>query len=203
MILRAAIPLRSNDEAQALLGIADRHARLFRSVFDVAVTLRGGELHIDGDDENVMAASMAAEEILRRFRASGSVDEQEVDQVLKGGGVGGTAPGAPSIHERETIAKSRGGRAVMPRTPGQHAYVKALVEQEVVFAIGPAGTGKTYLAVAMAVRMLREGKVKRLILARPAVEAGEKLGFLPGTYEAKVNPYLRPLYDALFDLVDP
>jgi phosphate starvation-inducible PhoH-like protein len=201
--LRAAIPLRSNDEAQALLGIADRHARLFRSVFDVAVTLRGGELHIDGDDDNVMAASQAAEEILRRFRASGSVDEQEVDLVLKGGGLGGTAPGAPSMYERETIAKSRGGRSVMPRTPGQHAYVKALIEQEVVFAIGPAGTGKTYLAVAMAVRMLREGKVKRLILARPAVEAGEKLGFLPGTYEAKVNPYLRPLYDALFDLVDP
>jgi phosphate starvation-inducible PhoH-like protein len=91
----------------------------------------------------------------------------------------------------------------VPRTPGQQAYVRALFEQEVVFAIGPAGTGKTYLAVAMAVRMLRENKVKRLILCRPAVEAGEKLGFLPGTYEAKVNPYLRPLYDALFDLVEP
>jgi phosphate starvation-inducible PhoH-like protein len=92
---------------------------------------------------------------------------------------------------------------VIPRTPGQHAYVKALATGEVVFAIGPAGTGKTYLAVAMAVRMLREGMVKKLILCRPAVEAGEKLGFLPGTYEAKINPYLRPLYDALFDLVEP
>jgi phosphate starvation-inducible PhoH-like protein len=203
MTLRANIPLRSNDEARALLGIADRHARLFRTAFDVAVTVRNGELHLDGEDGNVFAAAKAAEEILKRFRASGDVDEQEVDLILKGGGAGGTAPGAPSLLEREAIARSRGGRAVLPRTPGQHAYVRALTEQEVVFAIGPAGTGKTYLAVAMAVRMLREGRVKRLILARPAVEAGEKLGFLPGTYEAKVNPYLRPLYDALFDLVDP
>jgi phosphate starvation-inducible PhoH-like protein len=196
--LRATIPLQSNDEARALLGIADRHARLFRSAFDVAVTVRNGELHIDGDDSNVAAAAKAADEILKRFRASGHVDEQEADLILKGGGLGGPAPAAPS-----EVARSRGGRAVVPRTPGQHAYVKALAETDVVFAIGPAGTGKTYLAVAMAVRMLREGRVKRLILARPAVEAGEKLGFLPGTYEAKVNPYLRPLYDALFDLVDP
>jgi phosphate starvation-inducible PhoH-like protein len=196
--LRATIPLQSTDEARALLGIADRNARMFRSAFDVAVTVRGGELHLDGDDSNVAAAAKAAEELLRIFRASGHVDERDADMVLKGGGLGGTSPGAPS-----EVARSRGGRSVVPRTPGQHAYVKALAETDVVFAIGPAGTGKTYLAVAMAVRMLREGKVKRLILARPAVEAGEKLGFLPGTYEAKVNPYLRPLYDALFDLVDP
>ena len=196
--MRTTIPLHSNDEARALLGIADRNARLFRSAFDVAVTVRNGELQIDGDDQDVAAAEKAAQEILRLFRASGNVDDREADLILQGGGLGGTAPGAPS-----EVARSRGGRSVVPRTPGQHAYVKALSETDVVFAIGPAGTGKTYLAVAMAVRMLREGKVKRLILARPAVEAGEKLGFLPGTYEAKVNPYLRPLYDALFDLVDP
>jgi len=91
---------------------------------------------------------------------------------------------------------------VTPRTPVQDAYVQAMRDHPLVFAIGPAGTGKTYLAVAMAVRMLRDGVVKRIILTRPAVEAGEKLGYLPGTYEAKVNPYLRPLYDALADFLE-
>jgi phosphate starvation-inducible PhoH-like protein len=201
--VRATIPLHSNDEARALLGLADRNARLFRANFDVAVTVRNGELQIDGDEAHVASAVKAADEILRRFRASGHVDEREADLILNVGGPGGPSPGAPSLSERESIVKNRSGRAVLPRTPGQVAYVRSLTDEEVVFAIGPAGTGKTYLAVAMAVRMLREGKVKKLILCRPAVEAGEKLGFLPGTYEAKVNPYLRPLYDALFDLVEP
>jgi phosphate starvation-inducible protein PhoH and related proteins len=200
--LRTTIPLQSNDEARTLLGVADRNARLFRAAYDVAITVRGGELVIEGSDESVAAATKAAAEIVRRFRATGHVDEGEIDMILKGGGAGG-APGAPTLQEREAVVKSRMGRLVMPRTPGQHAYVEALAREEVVFAIGPAGTGKTYLAVAMAVRMLREGAVKKLILCRPAVEAGEKLGFLPGTYEAKINPYLRPLYDALFDLVEP
>ncbi|MCK6458706.1 MAG: PhoH family protein [Planctomycetes bacterium] len=200
--MRTTIPLQSNDEARTVLGVADRNARLFRAAYDVAITVRGGELVIEGSDEGVAAATRAAAEIMRRFRAAGHVDEREVDGILKGGGAGG-APGAPTLQEREAVVRSRMGRMVLPRTPGQHAYVKALAEDEVVFAIGPAGTGKTYLAVAMAVRMLREGRVKKLILCRPAVEAGEKLGFLPGTYEAKINPYLRPLYDALFDLVEP
>jgi phosphate starvation-inducible PhoH-like protein len=197
--LRATIPLQSHDEARALLGISDRHARLFRAAFDVAITVRNGELHLDGAAENVAAAARAAEEILKRFRASGQVDEEEVELLLRAGGAGGAAGGGGTAD----LGRNRAGRVVVPRTPGQRAYVKALAEQEVVLAIGPAGTGKTYLAVAMAVRLLREGRVKKLVLARPAVEAGEKLGFLPGTYEAKVNPYLRPLYDALYDLVDP
>jgi len=164
--------------------------------------VRNGELHIDGEEQKVAAAVRIAEEILKRFRATGHVDESEVALLVRAAG-GGTAPAAPAVAEREAIVRSRMGRSVVARTPGQQRYVRALTEREVVFAIGPAGTGKTYLAVAMAVRMLREGHVKKLILARPAVEAGEKLGFLPGTFEAKVNPYLRPLYDALYDLVEP
>jgi len=206
MSVRTTLPLQSNDETRALFGVADRNARLFRAVFDVAITARGGELILEGEEEKVAGAAKAAAEILRRFRVSGHVDEGEIEGIVKGGGAGGAVgwvPGTPSLTEREAVVRSRMGRLVHPRTPGQHAYVKALAEEEVVFAIGPAGTGKTYLAVAMAVRMLREGHVKKLILCRPAVEAGEKLGFLPGTYEAKINPYLRPLYDALFDLVEP
>jgi phosphate starvation-inducible PhoH-like protein len=107
------------------------------------------------------------------------------------------------MHAGGVILKNRRNRSVAPRSASQRAYVEAMESTPVVFAIGPAGTGKTYLAVAMAIRMLREGAVNKLILTRPAVEAGEKLGFLPGTFEAKVNPYLRPLYDALYDLVDP
>jgi phosphate starvation-inducible PhoH-like protein len=205
--VRATIPILSHDEARALLGIADRNARLFRAAFDVAMTVRNDELLFDGAEENVAAAVRTAEEVLKRFRTTGHVDEQEVDMLVQAGGVGvaagAGAPGPPQLPDREAIVRSRMGRPVVARTPGQHAYVRALVEHEVVFAIGPAGTGKTYLAVAMAVRFLREGRVKKLILCRPAVEAGEKLGFLPGTYEAKVNPYLRPLYDALYDLVEP
>jgi phosphate starvation-inducible PhoH-like protein len=162
------------------------------------MTVRNGELLIDGGAENVAAATRAAEEILKRFRAAGHVDEREVELLLEPGGAAGAA-----VVEREALVRNRMGRAVVPRTPGQKAYVRALAEHDVVFAVGPAGTGKTYLAVAMAVRLLRENRVKKLVLARPAVEAGEKLGFLPGTYEAKVNPYLRPLYDALYDLVEP
>ena len=197
--MQATIPLHSADEAQAVLGINDRNARLFGSEFHVAVTVRNGGLVLDGEERDVEAAHRVVEELLRRFRASGHLDEREVEMLLR---AGGARPQA-TVLAADVIVKNRNHRSVVPRTDGQRRYVDAMRESEVVFAIGPAGTGKTYLAVAMAVRSLREGQVKKLILTRPAVEAGEKLGFLPGTYEAKVNPYLRPLYDALYDLLDP
>ena len=199
--MTTTIVVKSDDEARAVLGINDRHARLFRSEFNVAVTLREGEIKIDGADGDVDAASRIAEEVLKRFRASGQVDDKEIELLLRGGATE-TAPRA-SVEMGDVLVKNRMNRNVVPRTRGQRIYVKAMETSEVVFAIGPAGTGKTFLAVAMAVRMLREGRVKKLILTRPAVEAGEKLGFLPGTFEAKVNPYLRPLYDAIYDLLDP
>jgi phosphate starvation-inducible PhoH-like protein len=182
---------------EALLGVNDRHARLFRSEFNVAVTVRNGEFQLVGEQEDVAAARRVAEEVLKRFRSAGRIDAEEVELLLRAGGVGA------SVDSDEMLVRNRMHRNVVPRTEGQRRFVKAMNRSEVVFAIGPAGTGKTYLAVAMAVRQLRDGKVKKLTLTRPAVEAGEKLGFLPGTYEAKVNPYLRPLYDALYDLLDP
>ena len=194
--MHATIPIESPDEVRALLGINDCHARLFREELNVAVTVRNGELHIDGEPEDVEAARRVAEHVIGRFRATGHVDASEIEMLLRNG----ARPGVPA---GDVLLKNRSRRNVVPRTDGQRSYVRAMEKSEVVFAIGPAGTGKTYLAVAMAVRQLRDGKVRKLTLTRPAVEAGEKLGFLPGTYEAKVNPYLRPLYDALNDLLDP
>ena len=202
--MRVTLPIRSDDEARALLGLQDRNARLLRDTFQVAVTFRNGTLQLEGDEAQVAAALRVAEETLKRFRAEGQVGETEVATLIRSAALSAPpAPGVPVPPPPEALVKTRGGRNVAPRTPGQKRYVEAMGRTDVVFAIGPAGTGKTYLAVCMAVRVLREGLVKRLILTRPAVEAGEKLGFLPGTFEAKVNPYLRPLYDALYDLVDP
>ena len=195
---RAAIDTFSPDEVRAVFGINDVHARQFRAQFNVALTMRDGQLQIAGDDQDVAAARQVVEEILKRYRHSGHVDPREVDMLIQAGRTEDDDQGSG-----EFIVRSRLNRPIQARSPGQRAYVKAMLRNEVVFGIGPAGTGKTYLAVAMAIRMLREGAVKKLILARPAVEAGEKLGFLPGTFEAKVNPYLRPLYDALYDLIDP
>ncbi|MDH3590295.1 MAG: PhoH family protein [Planctomycetota bacterium] len=196
---RASIHIDSPDEVRALFGINDAHARLFRSRFNVELTVRDSKLQIHGDEANVDAARRVVQEVLTRFRRSGHIDPREVEMLLHVRG-----PRARSAEsEPDILVRSRLNRPVRPRSEGQKAYVQAMLDSEVVFGIGPAGTGKTYLAVAMAIRMLREGEVKKLILARPAVEAGEKLGFLPGTYEAKVNPYLRPLYDALYDLLDP
>ena len=192
--MKATIPLESPDEVRALLGINDRNARHFRQVLGVALTVRNGELQMEGEEEDVRAARKLAEQVIARFRRRGSLDDQEVEMILKAGG-------APAPRAGDGFVRDKSHRTIAPRSKGQTRYVEALRENDVVFAVGPAGTGKTYLAVAMAVRLLRDGLVNRLILTRPAVEAGEKLGFLPGTYEAKVNPYLRPLYDALHDMM--
>ncbi|MHC4958326.1 MAG: PhoH family protein [Planctomycetota bacterium] len=195
--MRITITTENADEIRALLGINDAHARMFRRELNVAFILRKGSLQLEGDEDKVEAARAVADEILARYRTNGHVEEKEVALLLRGRG------DEPAMNARETIVRNRLHRNVAPRTDAQWAYVEAMLNNDVVFSIGPAGTGKTYLAVAMAVRMLREGTVQKIVLTRPAVEAGEKLGFLPGTFEAKVNPYLRPLYDALYDLIEP
>jgi len=194
--MRVTTPIENPGEVRTLLGINDRHARHFRQAYGVVLTVRNGELQLDGEEEDVRAARKVAEEVIARFRRRGSLDDKEVELILQAGG-------APAPQPGDGFVRDGSKRTVAPRTEGQRRYVEALRRTEMCFCIGPAGTGKTYLAVAMAVRLLRDGEVKRLILTRPAVEAGEKLGFLPGTYEAKVNPYLRPLYDALNDLLGP
>jgi phosphate starvation-inducible PhoH-like protein len=200
--MRATIPIKSAEEVSSLLGINDCHARLFRSELGVTLVVRGDELQIDGEEDEVAAAHRIATEILERHRADGAVDPQEVELLVRAGARGeGMGDVEEAVH---VVLKGTGHRGtVQARTPNQKTYVTAMLTSELVISVGPAGTGKTFLAVAMAVRKLKDGEVKKLVLTRPAVEAGEKLGFLPGSLEAKVNPYLRPLYDALYALVEP
>jgi len=194
--MRVTIPTESPEEVRALLGINDGNARLFRKLLNVVVILRKGELQLDGEDKNVESARQVAEEVIAHYRRTGNVDGKEVEVML----VGATRD-QPSVSTIRSIIINRSHRSVVPRTKGQREYVDAMQEHDVVFAIGPAGTGKTYLAIASAIDALESESVRRIILVRPAVEAGERLGFLPGDMSQKIDPYLRPMYDALHDML--
>jgi phosphate starvation-inducible PhoH-like protein len=210
--LEIVIELRGPQEALALFGSQDRNLRLLKERYDVAVVARNGVLKLSGEEQPVALADEAVRALLGRIRANEELTPELVDVVIgspaapaapparKNGGHAtpahtvGDAHGAPP-----TIRSIEGYRA---RTPGQQRYLDLLAKNEIVFAIGPAGTGKTFLAVLKAVEHLKAGEVHKIVLCRPAVEAGEKLGFLPGDIQAKVNPYLRPLYDALNEILD-
>lgn len=213
------IPLRNYEEERLILGPYDRHARVVRETHRVTLLSRDGGLKLLGDSVAVAVVRERIEGLLRRARAGDHPEESQVLRALAGAlqesefapsskkGIGGE----PSIpiegrHEGSRASADPPGRVhheVSPRSQGQAAYLDAIRNHAITIAVGPAGSGKTYLAVAMAVEALRRGDFRRLVLARPAVEAGERLGFLPGDLQAKVNPYLRPLYDALNDLLDP
>jgi phosphate starvation-inducible PhoH-like protein len=188
----AALELAGNEEAQLLFGPNDRHVRLVRERFGVEVVLRDLKVIVRGDARD--AALAVLRELLTRARAKGELAPNEVEQVLGPR----PAPGDDAVPADEPKAIE----GVRLKTPGQRRYVKAIRDNDIVFAIGPAGTGKTFLAVLMAVRALKAGEVQKIVLCRPAVEAGERLGFLPGDASAKVNPYMRPLYDALNGILD-
>jgi phosphate starvation-inducible PhoH-like protein len=184
-----------------LLGHNDSNLRHIERTLPVRITLREGTITVSGDQEAVTTASRALKELVDLAERGKVVEEADVatalGEVRKNGGNGkhlaDSYEGAPGY--------SFDRKAVRARTPTQAEYMKALEEHDVVFGIGPAGTGKTYLAVAAAVNALRQKKVDRIILVRPAVEAGENLGFLPGDMQEKVDPYLRPMYDALADMM--
>jgi len=193
-------------EPIALLGQNDTNLRTIERQVPVRITLRDGTITISGDDEAVGTASRAFKEMVDLAERGKIVEEADVATALGLSRRNGNGNGNGHAH---TLAESYSGapgynfdrKAVRARTPMQAEYLKALEEHDVVFAIGPAGTGKTYLAVTAAVHALRAKKVDRIILVRPAVEAGENLGFLPGDMQEKVDPYLRPMYDALADLM--
>jgi phosphate starvation-inducible PhoH-like protein len=183
-----------------LLGHNDANLRQIEKSIPVRITLRDGTITVAGDDVAVSSASRAIQELVELAERGKMVEEADVMTALGLGHRNGNGHRlADSYDGAPGYAFDR--KAVRARTPMQAEYLKALEEHEVVFAIGPAGTGKTYLAVAAAVQALRQKRVDRIILVRPAVEAGENLGFLPGDMQEKVDPYLRPMYDALADLM--
>ena len=182
-----------------LFGEHDRHLVRLEQKLGVSLVSRGNRLAISGPHSAAERARDALVFLYDRLRRGLSVDMGEVDAAVRLSGDDGT--GASDLFGAEALAIRTRKRHIVPRTPNQMAYMKALRDHELVFGLGPAGTGKTYLAVAAAVQMLSAGRVDRIILSRPAVEAGERLGFLPGDLREKVDPYLRPLYDALHDML--
>ena len=195
----AKLDLRDNDIALTLCGNQSENLKLVERRLGVRVGQRGTELLLSGPPDAVAFAAKLFEQLEGIVRAGRPVYKEDVEQAIK---VLGRA-GPESLHDLFLgSVLTRGSKQIAPKSLAQKAYVDAVRSHDIVFGIGPAGTGKTYLAMAMAVAFLQERKVKRIVLARPAVEAGEKLGFLPGDLAEKVNPYLRPLYDALHDMMD-
>ena len=193
------ISLERMEEAVSLFGSFDENVRLLENEFHVTVVNREEQLIINGEPEDTMLAEKAIEALLRLISKGENVGEQHVRYVI------GLCRSGQSdrIDEltRDVICISAKGRPIKPKSIGQKDYIKTIQQKPVTIGVGPAGTGKTYLAVAAAVAAFREKEVSRIILTRPAVEAGERLGFLPGDLQSKVDPYLRPLYDALFDML--
>ena len=194
------LEFEDNSLLPLLFGEHDQNLLRIEQQLNVTLASRGNHLQIDGPADSVEAATKALEALYQRLKKGLDVNDAEVDAAVRmTNGAEGT-DAVRSIHSDELSIQTR-KRKVTPRSPGQAAYIRALLSNELVFGIGPAGTGKTYLAVAKAISMLWNGQVERIILSRPAVEAGERLGFLPGDMLEKVDPYLRPLYDALYDMM--
>jgi len=179
-----------------LFGQNDRHLAQIEQALDVHLSPRGTVVAMEGDDESVNVAELVLEALHVRLTTGQEVTPGDVDGALRLA-LGGVSLGEHEMDRHMRIQTQK--RSISPRSPRQADYIKAMRENELVFGLGPAGTGKTYLAAAMGVALMLEGKVDRIILSRPAVEAGERLGFLPGDLREKVDPYLRPLYDALYD----
>ena len=194
--MNLSITLEQPDKKLALFGSSDRHLRMIREAFGVQLVNRDDELRIAGEREQVGRAAAVLDQMQRKLRKQDWLSTEEVGAAVK------SAMDQDRVAKEGEIDVYAKGHAVKPKTEGQARYVNAMMQNDLTFCVGPAGTGKTYLAVAAAASLLKHGQAKRIVLARPAVEAGERLGFLPGDLQAKVNPYLRPLFDALNDMID-
>jgi phosphate starvation-inducible PhoH-like protein len=192
------IPVHNVEEARTLLGPLDSNARLIREIHGVSVLARDGSLRLLGDAEQVHRVQHVLEDCLATLRAGKKVTTQDVAQKLRQGLAEEVLASSPDLPR----ATSPVAIAVRARTAGQHEYIERMGRNDITFAVGPAGTGKTYLAVAAAIDAVKAGRARRIVMVRPAVEAGEKLGFLPGDFQQKIDPYLRPMYDALQDQLD-
>ncbi len=195
-VVSKSLTLESREEAVILFGPRDQFLKTLRDALGVKVVARGDTLQLEGSEEAVDQAERAFGQLRAILRKNGRLVPEDVRSVVEI--VRGDARGSGNAL---TVMES--GRYLRPRTDGQGRYVQALKTHDIVLCVGPAGTGKTYLAVGWAVTLLRSGAVKKIVLVRPAVEAGERLGFLPGDLVAKINPYLRPLFDSLNDIMEP
>lgn len=191
--------LENHEDALNLFGTNDRNIKQIEESIPVKILTRGGQIKIIGQEDDVKSVYLLIDAVLKVIKKGINLTERDIIYGLELARLG-------KIEQFETlfedeITKNQNGKPIRVKTLGQREYVNAIKTTDLVFGIGPAGTGKTYLAVVMAAKALRNGEVKRLILTRPAVEAGESLGFLPGDLKEKVDPYLRPLYDALHDVI--
>ena len=193
------ITIEAMEAAVSLFGSFDENIRMIEREYGVSIVSRGSDLKIMGEAEAVACAVRAINSLLVLINKGEALTDQNVRYVLSLVNEGNEDK--LSSMTNDSICITAKGRPVKPKTLGQKKYTQAIDEHTITFGVGPAGTGKTYLAVAMAVTAFRAKQVNRIILTRPAVEAGEKLGFLPGDLQSKVDPYLRPLYDALFDML--
>jgi phosphate starvation-inducible protein PhoH and related proteins len=196
---RKTVVVENNDEIRLLLGKFDQHITLLDRYFHVRVIPQGEMLVVEGERQDVESVALLFEELLwlmRQGQVPGVPDVEYAIELIRAG----QADRLRALFGDMVFVTPR-GKKIKPKTLGQKGYIEAIRQNDIVFGIGPAGTGKTYLAMTMAVKALKERSVQRLILTRPAVEAGESLGFLPGDLQEKVDPYLRPLYDALYDLL--
>jgi len=194
-MIEATISVGDAENLVLLLGTQDQHLKLIRETIPAKISTREGNVLVQGEEDAVVQATAVLEELRLRIGRNGPLDPDQVSQVIRRVTSGEDAP-------RTNPISVLGGRAIHPRTAGQAEYVESIREHSLVFCTGPAGTGKTYLAVATAVEALNAQTIRKIVLVRPAVEAGESLGFLPGDLQAKINPYLRPLLDALREMMD-
>lgn len=198
-ITEKIINIDRTEHAVALFGSFDENIKLIEKEFNVKITVRGEELKISGDEESVFKTGQVIESLMHFINRGENLSDQNVRYciaLVKEG----TQENIQKLSDGCICITSK-GKPIKPKTLGQKKYCDQIAKNTITFGVGPAGTGKTYLAVAMAVTAFRSKQINRIILTRPAVEAGEKLGFLPGDLQSKVDPYLRPLYDALFDML--
>lgn len=191
--------VKDPNEAVQLLGISDNHLTLIEEAFNIQIITRGEVIKLSGSEEGKKTGKLLIEQLLRVIRKNINIDQRDIVSAIEMA-KNGTIEYFAELYDEE-VARNAHGKSIRAKTIGQRQYVQAIRHQDLVFGIGPAGTGKTYLAVVMAVQALKNGHVKKIILTRPAVEAGESLGFLPGDLKEKVDPYLRPLYDSLHDVL--
>jgi len=191
----------SQHDMVRLVGARDELLKLVEGAFETRILVRGNEIVISGGAQETERVSNLFQELISMLDQDHVLTKDSVTRSIEI--VKGDARAKPSVVLGDTVVVTHSGKPIRPKTSGQKRYVDQIRENTIVLGVGPAGTGKTYLAVAMAIRALKSGEVSRIVLTRPAVEAGERLGFLPGDISAKIDPYLRPLYDSLYEMLEP